>query len=281
MLEGKRQIAIARTITYFLLTIFSVFCIFPVVWMILSALKPENEIRTAIPSFIIHKPTFGNFSRVLLDTGFLGFMKNSFIVAACTTMISLLISILAGYAMSRYAKRNFVRVTNIGMLISQMVPGVLLLVPLYMIMQRLHLLDSYFSLIIAYTTFVIPLCTFMMSSFFESIPYEMEEAAEVDGCGKLKTIFTIIIPVSIPSIISAGLYAFINAWNEFMFGYTFISKDAFKTITPAIMLYKGANSTDWGGLMATSVLAVLPVTIVFLFLQKYFMAGLLSGSVKG
>lgn len=109
----------------------------------------------------------------------------------------------------------------------------------------------------------------------------MEEAAEVDGCGKLRTIFTIIIPVSIPSIISTGLYAFINAWNEFMFGYTFISADSHKTITPAIMLYRGANATDWGGLMATSVLAVLPVTIIYLFLQKYYMEGLMSGSVKG
>lgn len=281
MLDGKQKTRFSHFITYILLTAFSVYCLFPVVWMLLSALKPQNEIRTAMPTFYIKKPTFSNFSRVMFDTGFLGFMKNSFIVATCTTLISILIAILAGYALSRYARYRFVKVTNIAMLISQMIPGVLLLVPLYMIMERLHLLDTYLSLIIAYTTFVIPLCTFMMSSFFESIPYEIEEASEVDGCGKLKTIFVIIIPVSIPSIVSTGLYAFINAWNEFMFGYTFISKDALKTITPAIMLFKGANSTDWGGLMATSVLAVLPVTVVFLFLQKYFLEGLMSGSVKG
>ena len=109
----------------------------------------------------------------------------------------------------------------------------------------------------------------------------LEEAAEIDGCGKAQTIFKIILPLSVPSLISTGLYAFINAWNEFMFGYIFISTDKYRTLTPAIMLFKGANTIDWGGLMAGSVIAVIPVTIIFLFLQKYFLAGLMSGSVKG
>lgn len=281
MLNSKKQTRINHISTYVLLIIFSVFSLFPFVWMVLSALKPKAEIRVADPSFLIKNPTFENFRKVLFDTGFIGFMKNSFVVAAISTVISLIIAIFAGYALSRYSRQGFVKYTHIGMLISQMVPGVLLLVPLYLIMQNLKLLDSYYSLILAYTTFVIPLCTFMMSSFFDTVPYSLEEAAEVDGCGKIRTIFTIIIPVSIPSIISTGLYAFINAWNEFMFGYTFISVDKYKTITPAIMLYRGANVTDWGGLMATSVLAVLPITIIFLLLQKYYISGLMSGSVKG
>lgn len=281
MLNSKRQTSLNSIITYIALTILSVYCLFPFVWMVISALKPKAEIRVAVPSFIINNPTLLNFKKVLFDTGFIGFMKNSFIVATISTLVSVTIAIFAGYALSRYSRQGFVKVTHMGMLISQMVPGVLLLVPLYLIMQNLKLLDSYYSLILAYTTFVIPLCTFMMSSFFDTIPYSLEEAAEVDGCGKLRTIFTIIIPVSIPSIISTALYAFINAWNEFMFGYTFISADKFKTITPAIMLYRGANVTDWGGLMATSVLAVLPITIMFLLLQKYYISGLMSGSVKG
>ena len=128
---------------------------------------------------------------------------------------------------------------------------------------------------------VIPLCTFMMSSFFDTVPIDLEEAAEIDGCSKAKTLIRVILPVSIPSLISTGLYAFINAWNEFMFGYVLISSDKLRTLTPAIMLFKGANLVDWGGLMAASVISVLPVTIIFLFSQKYFLAGLMSGSVKG
>lgn len=281
MLNSKRQNRINSAVTYVLLTVFSVYCLFPFIWMVISALKPKTEIRVAEPSFFISEPTVENFRRVLFDTGFVGYIKNSLIVSLTATLLSLVIAVFAGYALSRYSGLKFVKGTNLSMMVSQMVPGVLLLVPLYMIMQRMGMLDSYLSLILAYTTFVIPLCTFMMSSFFDTIPLELEEAAEVDGCGKLRTIFTIIIPVSVPSIISTGLYAFINAWNEFMFGYTFISSDKLKTITPAIMLFKGANTTDWGGLMATSVLAILPVTVIFLFLQKYFLAGLMSGSVKG
>ena len=234
MLNSKKQTRINHIVTCFSLALFSIYCLFPFVWMVISALKPKAEIRTANPTFYIKNATFENFTKVLFDTGFVGFMKNSLVVSVFSTLISLVIAIFAGYALSRYSRQQYVKVTHIGMLVSQMVPGVLLLVPLYLIMQKFKLLDSYYSLILAY-----------------------------------------------PSIISTGLYAFISAWNEFMFGYTFISVDKFKTITPAIMLYRGANITDWGGLMATSVLAVLPVTVIFLFLQKYYMSGLLSGSVKG
>ena len=194
---------------------------------------------------------------------------------------TMVIAVMAGYALSRYYKQKLVKVSNFAMMLSQMIPGVLLLVPLYMIMQKFHILETYLCLILAYTTFVIPLCTFMMSSFFDTVPMALEEAAEIDGCGKAQTIFKIILPLSVPSLISTGLYAFINAWNEFMFGYIFISTDKYRTLTPAIMLFKGANTIDWGGLMAGSVIAVIPVTIIFLFLQKYFLAGLMSGSVKG
>lgn len=270
-----------KTITYVLLIFFSFICVFPFAWMLISALKPKNEIRTAMPSIIIQAPTLDNFKRVLLDAGFLNYIKNSFIVSVIACALSMVIAVLAGYALSRYFKKRVVKASNFFMMLSQMIPGVLLLVPLYLIMQRLKVLESYISLILAYTTFVIPLCTFMMSSFFDTVPISLEEAAEIDGCNKAHTLFSVVLPLSIPSLVSTGLYAFINAWNEFMFGYIFISTDKYRTLTPAIMLFKGANTIDWGGLMAASVVAVIPVTIVFLFLQKYFLAGLMSGGVKG
>lgn len=281
MLNNKKQQLINKIITYFLLIVFSIYCVFPFIWMVITALKPKNEIRQVIPSLIINHPTLENLKRVLVDTGFIRYIKNSLIISFAATILSMIIAIMAGYALSRYYKQRLVKLSNIAMMISQMIPGVLLLVPLYLIMQKIHLLESYASLILAYTTFVIPLCTFMMSSFFDTIPLELEEAAEMDGCNKLSTIVRIIIPVSIPSLVSTGLYAFINAWNEFMFGYVFLSTDTYRTLTPAIMLFKGINTTDWGGLMAASVIAIIPVTIIFMFLQKYFLAGLMSGSVKG
>lgn len=253
----------------------------PFFWMVISALKPITEIRTAVPSLTIHSPTLSNFSSVLIGRGFYRFIFNSLVVSTVSCVLSMAIAVMAGYAFSRYKRNKMVKFSNIAMLLSQMIPGVLLLVPLYMIMKNLGILESYLSLILAYTTFVIPLCTFMMSSFFDTVPISLEEAAEIDGYNKIQTITKVILPLSIPSLVSTALYAFINSWNEFMFAYVFLSTDKYRTLTPAIMLFKGANTIDWGGMMAASVLAVLPVTIIFLFLQKYFLAGLMSGSVKG
>ncbi len=279
---GNKKIRVAcQVLTYVFISIYAVVCVFPFLWMLLSALKPRDEIRSAIPRFVIDNPTLENFRRVLVDNGFLTYIKNSFLISIAATLVSMVIAVMAGYALSRYFRKRVVKVSNFMMMLSQMIPGVLLLVPLYMIMQQLHMLETHISLVLAYTTFVIPLCTFMMSSFFDTVPYDLEEAAEIDGCSKATTIIRVILPVSIPSLLSTGLYAFINAWNEFMFGYVLVSSDRLRTMTPAIMLFKGANLVDWGGLMAASVISVLPVTIIFMFLQKYFIAGLMSGSVKG
>lgn len=272
---------LTNLVTYVLLTLLALYCIFPFAWMVISSLKPKQEIRVRNPTFWIDAPTLENFMNVLVEHNFVTYVRNSLIVSLLACLLSLAIAILAGYVFSRYYKTRAVRYSNLGMLISQMIPGVLLLVPLYIIMRNLQVLDSYISLVLAYTTFVIPLCTFMLSSAFDAIPISMEEAAQLDGCGRMGTIVRVILPVMVPSIISVGLYAFINAWNEFMFGYIFISRDEFRTITPAIMLFKGANSVDWGGLMAASVIAVVPVALIFLFLQRFFIAGLMSGAVKG
>lgn len=280
-MKTRAQRRLANAGVYTLLTALTVYCTFPFVWMVISALKPKTEIRQRNPTFWIDSPTLDNFTNVLVNHNFVTYIRNSLVVSLSACALSLVISILAGYVFSRYFRLRSVKFSNFFMLVSQMIPGVLLLVPLYITMRNLGILESHLSLILAYTTFVIPLCTFMLSSSFDSVPMSLEEAAELDGCGKLTTITRVILPVMIPSIVSVGLYAFINAWNEFMFGYIFISQEANRTITPAIMLFKGANSIDWGGLMAASVIAVLPVALIFLFLQRYFIAGLMSGAVKG
>lgn len=281
MIDMKKQRVLGDAVAYVLLTLLVIYSIFPFVWMALSALKPREEIRARVPRLTIDHPTLGNFRSVLLDHGFLRYIRNSLVVSAAACLLALVIAIFAGYVFSRFFRRRSVRCASFFMLVSQMIPGVLLLVPLYITMKNLGLLESPLSLVIAYTTFVIPMCTFMLSSAFDAIPVSLEEAAEIDGCGRLQTMRRVILPMMRPSIVSVGLYAFINAWNEFMFGYIFISQDRFRTITPAIMLFKGANSIDWGGLMAVSVIAVLPVALVFLFLQRFFMAGMMSGAVKG
>jgi multiple sugar transport system permease protein len=268
-------------VTYVLLGVLTVYCLFPFAWMVISALKPREEIRARVPSFTIDNPTLENFRSVLVDHGFTTYIRNSLVVSLSACALSLAISLLAGYVFSRFFRMRAVKWTNFFMLVSQMIPGVLLLVPLYITMRNLGILESHLSLVLAYTTFVIPLCTFMLSAGYDSIPISLEEAAQLDGCSRLGTLRRVILPVLVPTVVSVGLYAFINAWNEFMFGYIFISTDSLRTLTPAIMLFKGANSIDWGGLMAASVIAVAPVALIFLFLQRYFMSGLMSGAVKG
>ncbi|MDM5327681.1 carbohydrate ABC transporter permease [Neobacillus sp. CF12] len=281
MLLSKNGRLVSKIITYIVLVFFAIFCVFPFLWMLVTSLKPTDQIRTSNPSFFIENPTFSHFENVLVNTQFITFFVNSLIVAITTTIISMLVSIFAGYALSRFQRFKGIKIVNVTMLLSQMIPGVLLLIPLYILMQRLGLLDTYAAMILAYTTFMVPLCTFMLKGFIDSIPYELEEAAEIDGCSRLRIIYQIILPISIPSLVATALFAFVNAWNEFMFGYVFINDEAHRTLTPGITLFKGLYTTDWGSIMSASVLAVLPVVILFIYLQKFLIEGMTAGSVKG
>lgn len=281
MVASRNQKLFMKALTYAVLILFTVYCLFPFLWMIVTSLKPTDQIRSVNPTFWIENPTFEHFANVMYHSKFGTYFTNSVKVAVSTTIIALTISIFGGYALSRYSRFRGVKSVGIAMLFSQMIPGVLLMIPLYMTMKQLGLINTLGSLIIAYSTFMIPLCTFMMKSFFDSVPIEMEEAAEIDGGGKIGTIFRIVLPVSIPSVIATSLFAFVNAWNEFMFGYVFINSDESRTLTPGIMLFKGLYLTDWGSISAASVLSVLPVIIMFAYMQRFLVEGMTAGAVKG
>jgi multiple sugar transport system permease protein/raffinose/stachyose/melibiose transport system permease protein len=249
--------------------------------MLVTSLKPTETIRSTNPSFFVPDPTLKHFDNVINNSAFLTFFKNSMFISVSTTLVALIISIFAGYALSRFVRFRGVQLFSVAMLLSQMIPGVLLLIPLYLTMKNLHLLNSYMSLILAYTTFTVPLCTFYMKSFFDTIPIEMEESAEIDGCSRLGIIFRILLPVSLPSLVATSLFAFLNAWNEFLFGFVFINDESHRTLTPGISLFRGQFQTDWGSLMAASVLCVIPVVLMFIFMQRYLIEGLTAGAVKG
>lgn len=276
---GKRRFL--TFVTYAVLIGFAVYCLLPFLWMFVTSIKPTDQIRTLNPSFIVKKVTWSHFDNVLNGSAFLTFFRNSLLISSVTTVVSLLISIFAGYALSRYLRFKGVKLFSVAMLLSQMIPGVLLLIPLYLVMKNLSLINTYASLILAYTTFTVPLCTFMMKGFFDSVPYDMEESAEIDGCSRIGIIFRILLPVSLPSLVATTLFAFLNAWNEFMFGFVFINDESHRTLTPGISLFKGLYQTDWGSMMAASVLSVLPIVILFVFLQRYLVEGMTAGAVKG
>ncbi|WP_342236635.1 carbohydrate ABC transporter permease [Inquilinus sp. OTU3971] len=281
MVVGASQRSLRGVLTYGTLILFAAYSLFPFLWMIDTALKPVAEVRSADPSFWIDAPTLSNFTRVLLDSEFLTYFRNSLIVAAGSTILTITVSVFCSYALSRWAYLSLSRLVGGALLLSQMIPGVLLLVPLYILMQRLGLLSTYAALIIVYCTFTIPLCTFMLKGFFDAVPRELEDASEIDGCSRTGFILRVLLPVSAPGIFATAVFAFVTAWNEFMFGYVLINSDARRTLTPGIMLFKGSHLTDWGGLMAASVLAVVPIALGFVYLQRFLVEGLSAGAVKG
>lgn len=281
MVTSQRHRLATTALTYAVLVLFSVFCLFPFLWMLDTALKPASEVMSTDPTFWIAAPTLANFQKVMFDSSFMTYMRNSVIVAVASTLLTLVISIFAAYALSRWGHLSVTRLVGSALVVSQMIPGVLLLIPLYVLMRNLGLLSTYSALIIVYCTFMIPLVTFMLKGFFDAIPRELEEAAEMDGCSRLGFMVRILVPLSGPGILATAVFAFIAAWNEFMFGYVLINEDARRTLTPGIMIFKGSHQTDWGALTAASVLAVVPVAIGFVYLQRFLVEGLSNGAVKG
>ncbi|THD44444.1 MAG: carbohydrate ABC transporter permease [Bradyrhizobium sp.] len=267
--------------TYTILALFVAFCLFPFLWMIDTSLKPVAEVRSLNPSFWIVHPTLDNFRRVLADDNFPIYFRNSVIVAGGSTIFTLIVSTFCGYALSRFPRQRLTQAVGSALLVSQMIPGVLILAPIYIIMRRLGLLSTFEALILVYCAFAMPLCCFMLKGFFDTIPRELEEAAELDGCSRLGFIYRILIPLSAPGILANGIFCFVTAWNEFLFGYVLINDEARRTLTPGIMVFKGPHLTDWGALMAASVLAVVPVALFFVNLQRFLIDGLTAGAVKG
>ncbi len=281
MIIGRKQRVINTTLTYLTLGVFSIFCLFPFLWMLDTAFKPLEEVRSLAPSLLIINPTLDNFRHVLVQSQFVAYFRNSAIVAAFSTLVTLLVSTFSSYALSRWPTFLASRSVGAALLVSQMIPGVLLLVPIYMLMRKLDLLSTYSGLVIVYCTFMIPLATFMLKGFFDAVPREIEEASEIDGCGRLGFIWRVLLPLSLPGIVATAAFAFVAAWNEFMFGYVLINDDARRTLTPGIMIFKGSHVTDWGSLMAASVLAVVPVALCFVYIQRFLVSGLSAGAVKG
>ena len=277
--RGHRQMRI--TATYILLVPLVFFVLFPFLWMLSTSLKAVDEVRTVTPSLVPNHPTLENFDGVLSGTLFLTYFRNSLVVATATTVCGLVVSCLAGYAFSALRRAPGLGVLAFSMFVAQMVPPVLLVLPLYTLMLHLHLLNTYGSMIIAYTTFAIPFCTWMLKSYFDSLPREIDESALVDGCTRTGVLFRIVLPIALPGLIATGLFCFVLAWNEFLFGYTFVSTDSVRTLTPGISLFMGLWTTNWGYLMAASVMAIVPIAIAFAFLQRYMVQGLTGGAVKG
>ncbi len=277
-----------RNIGLFLVTIpVLVFIYAPILWLLISSLSTRAELLSVPIHWIPQHPTLKNYIDILtpgtatseVASAFKITLRNSLFIASTVTIISLVIGGIAAYALVRM-RFPFRQPLLIGLLGTRMIPEVSLVIPLYILAARLRLLNTPYILIATYLSFALPFAIWLMATFFESIPYELEDAARIDGAGWLQIIYRIIVPISTPGIVSTALFVFLTAWDEFFYALIFTNTLAAKTVPVAIAEFSGRYVVDISAMMAGGMLAVLPPVLLALIFQRYIVSGLTAGAVK-
>lgn len=270
---------VGRVFIYLALLVGGVFAGFPVLWMLSSSFKSNASIFAFPPTLVDGSFSLEAYTSVLTDPVKIGYFVSSYIVAICVVIITLVIALLAAYVFSRFdfKFKSIIRVVIIGV---QAVPPITLLIPFFGIMVALQLYNTYQGLILTYVVFTLPYAIIMMTAYLDSLPRELDEAARVDGAGSLSVLWRILVPISVPGMVSVGLYTFMISWNEYLFALTLTQTDDKRTVPVGIQLLMGQNNYLWNEVMAMSILGSIPVLALFLIFQRYFIGGLAAGAVK-
>lgn len=266
------------------LTLLLIFTVVPMAWMLITSLKTGFAAMQYPPQWWPAEPTLENYTRLLNPAGavgqdFLHYFWNSIWVSTLSTILSVVVAVPAAYAFSRFRfpGRDML---FFAVLLRNMFPAVIFLVPLFILMRFLGLANSHWSLIITYLTFGLPLAIWLLKGFYDNIPIQLEQAARIDGATRFQAFFFIVMPLSSPGIIATSIYSFIGAWNEYIYAYTFLTKHEQMTLPVGIQRFFSENATDWPGLMAATFIMSVPVVVLFLVLQRYFVRALTEGAVK-
>ena len=261
-----------------------IFTVVPMIWMVITSLKTQFSAFQYPPQWWPKEPTLDNYFRLLSPlnpTGreFLTYLWNSIFVSTCSTILGVAVAVPAAYAFSRFRfpGRNFL---FFAVLLRNMFPAVIFLMPLFLLMRWVGLINNQGSLILTYLTFGLPLSIWLLKGFYDNIPIQLEQAARIDGATRFKAFFLIVMPLSSPGIIATAIYSFILAWNEYVFALTFLSSKEKFTMPIGLQQFFTEYATDWPGLMAASFIMSVPVVVMFLILQKYFVRALTEGAVK-
>ena len=266
------------------LVLLLLFTVIPIAWMISTSLKTQLGALQFPPTWIPANPTLDNYTRLLnpnneLGRTFLRYMGNSLLVATSTTIIGVAVAVPAGYAFSRFRFPGK-NALFYAVLLRNMFPAVIFLIPLFILMRNLHLVNSYWSLIITYLTFGLPLSIWLLRGFYDNIPVQLEQAARIDGASRFQAFLLIVMPLSAPGIIATAIYSFILAWNEYLYALTFINDQNKLTVPVGLQRFFTEYVANWPGLMAAAFIMSIPVVVMFLLLQKYFIRALTEGAVK-
>jgi multiple sugar transport system permease protein len=249
--------------------------IFPFLWMLMSSFKTQVDIISWPPKFVF-SPTMFNYQKVFGEQNFLKYLMNSSIVGVSAVVLSLLMGLPAAYSIARFGQKRL----SLFILVARLMPGISFLMPWYIIFSRLRLMDSYIALILSHILIALPIVVWVMSAYFESIPYEMEESAMIDGAPQQRAFVSIILPLSMPGIVTATTLSFIFSWNNFMFSQV-LSMERTRTLPIAVYNFMSYAEVDWGGVMAAAVAIMAPAIILTMIFQKYVVKGLTMGAVKG
>ena len=281
---NRRVIKVTERVIYYgLLFLGMIFVLFPIVWMISTAFKDKGAMFAYPPQWIPENPTLESFKIVLSPSKnpFLLWFRNSILVGLGTAFASLLLAIPAGYAFSRFRFRAR-NVILLFIIASQMFPIVLLLISIYLLYKDWGFINTLHGLMLAYMCFALPFAIWMLKNYFDTIPRELEEAALIDGCGRFGAMLRVALPLIGPAAVSVGTFCFLVAWNELLFAMTLNTSDATRPLAPGLVIrYAGSYQSIYNEMMAASVLASIPVIIIFITLQKYVVSGLTLGAVKG
>lgn len=277
----KRQKHLASKLGVILaLIVGAAFAGLPVFWMTVSSFKSNSEIFAYPPKIITDAFSFDAYQTILTDPVKVRFFINSYIVSISVTILTLIVAILAAYAFSRYEFR-YKHPLNMIIVSVQAVPPITLLIPYFGLMVFLRLYNTYPALILTYMVFTLPYAIIMMTGYFNTLPKELDEAVKLDGGNALTALRRVLVPIATPGIVSVSIYTFMIAWNEYLFALTLTRTEDMRTVPIGIQLLMGQHSFEWNEMMAMSILGCIPVLLLFLFFQRYFIGGLTGGSVKG
>jgi multiple sugar transport system permease protein len=275
---GQKNRGIKIWIIFFLI-LGSFFSAFPILWMLLGSFKPNSEIFAWPPTIISKDFNFEAYLAIFNNPEKVRFFINSYLISFVVVIITLVIAILAAYSFSRFEFPGK-SIINTLIISVQAVPPITLLIPYLSLIVSLKLFNTYGALILTYMIFTLPYAIIMITGYFNTLPKDLDEAVMIDGGSRFRALWTVLVPVSVPGLVSVGMYTFMRAWNEYLFALALTKTNDMRTVPVGISLLMGQHAYEWNQMMAMSVLGSLPVLLLFLFFQRYFIAGMTAGAVK-